>query len=320
MESTFATTATVTWNTHLWMGIKNFGAYDFFRVITGNPAGASFYPYIKDCNYAGQAWSVAPPGGGLSVADYADNRNTGSNPHSTVTLSYYKDPDGILRRGDGNSLLGVYPNHPTDDTAHPIILNRPFKNVAEMGYAYRDLPWKTLNFFSSDSADAALLDLFTMEEEAPLRAGTVNLLSARAEVLQALLTGTETDPLTQEKLSLSGGDYSAKSIAEALVSNVTKIENKADLVKVMGTILPEKSGLNQSLKWRREVVARGLIDSTQTRTWNLMIDLSTQEGHAQNNLGEKSFSRLAQTRAWYHIAIDRYTGQIIDLQKENGPL
>ena len=43
---------------------------------------------------------------------------------------------------------------------HPIMLNRPFRNVAELGYAFRDLPWKTVDFFTDKSADAGLLDIF----------------------------------------------------------------------------------------------------------------------------------------------------------------
>ena len=44
------------------------------------------------------------------------------------------------------------------------MLNRPFRSVAELGYAFRDLPWKTLDFFSNNSADAGLLDIFTVND------------------------------------------------------------------------------------------------------------------------------------------------------------
>ena len=44
------------------------------------------------------------------------------------------------------------------------MLNRPFRNVGELGYAFRDLPWKTLDFFSDKSADAGLLDIFTIND------------------------------------------------------------------------------------------------------------------------------------------------------------
>ena len=44
------------------------------------------------------------------------------------------------------------------------MLNRPFRNVAELGYAFRDLPWKTLDFFTDKSADAGLLDIFTIND------------------------------------------------------------------------------------------------------------------------------------------------------------
>ena len=67
----------------------------------------------------------------------------------------------------------------------------------------------------------------------------------------------------------------------------------------------------------RELIARSLTEVTQTRTWNLMIDLVAQSGR---------FPRLATTlsqfvtegerRYWLHIAIDRFTGEVIDQQLE----
>ena len=35
--------------------------------------------------------------------------------------------------------------------------------MAELGYAFRDLPWKTLDFFDK-SADAGLLDIFCIHD------------------------------------------------------------------------------------------------------------------------------------------------------------
>jgi len=62
------------------------------------------------------------------------------------------------------------------------MLNRPFHSVGEMGYVFRDMPWKTLDLFSANSADSGLLDLFTLSD-APVIAGRVNPNSPYAPVL-----------------------------------------------------------------------------------------------------------------------------------------
>ena len=43
-----------------------------------------------------------------------------------------------------------------------------------MGYAFRDMPWKTLDLFSANSADSGLLDISYRERSAPVVAGQVN--------------------------------------------------------------------------------------------------------------------------------------------------
>ena len=45
-----------------------------------------------------------------------------------------------------------------------MILNRPFRSVGELGYAYRDQPFKTLDLWSPTSGDAALLDIFSLSD------------------------------------------------------------------------------------------------------------------------------------------------------------
>ena len=53
---------------------------------------------------------------------------------------------------------------PTQNVCRPYILHRPFCSVAEMGYAFRGTPWKSINFSMPESGDSALLDLFTLTE------------------------------------------------------------------------------------------------------------------------------------------------------------
>jgi hypothetical protein len=102
----------------------------------------------------------------------------------TVNLPYMADRDGIVRRGDP-VVTGVVAADQVDPLSiadanrfreRPLILNRPFRSVGELGYTFRDLPWKTLDFSSVQldpadttkkfacSADAALLDYFTCED------------------------------------------------------------------------------------------------------------------------------------------------------------
>jgi len=67
----------------------------------------------------------------------------------------------------------------------------------------------------------------------------------------------------------------------------------------------------------KEAAIRPLAASGQTRVWNLMIDLVAQTGRYQPN--ETSLDRFnvdGERRYWLHVAIDRYTGQILDEQLE----
>ena len=76
-----------------------------------------------------------------------------------------------------------------------VMLNRPFRNVGELGYAFRASAGatptpspnpKTLDFSTAASPDAAILDLFTYNTAA-VRAGTVNLNTQNPAVMAALL-------------------------------------------------------------------------------------------------------------------------------------
>ena len=100
----------------------------------------------------------------------------------------------------------------TNYDSRPIVLNRPFQSVAELGYVSRDDPWRSLDFFNPQSGDAALLDVFcvygpdpwsyapenpinksnslSMLNETGLIAGRVNLNTRQAPVLAALLKGS----------------------------------------------------------------------------------------------------------------------------------
>src|SRR5206468_12262630 len=136
---------------------------------------------------------------------------------STSTRTGYADNDGIIRPADC-----VYPDPSDTNTGsstpyyitsadyRPIILNRPLRNVAELGYAFRELPWKTLDFFTDKSADAGLLDVFCINDGAQVLdalnnvvgmavpatiASQVNLNSTQAADIQSALAGAILDEL-----------------------------------------------------------------------------------------------------------------------------
>ncbi len=73
-----------------------------------------------------------------------------------------------------------------------------------------------------------------------------------------------------------------------------------------------------AIKRRRESVIRALADAGNTRTWNLLIDLVAQVGRypeAASNWSQ--FVVEGEVRLWIHLAIDRYTGQVIDRSIES---
>jgi Putative Ig domain len=267
----------------------------------------------------------------------------------TATTTY-ADNDNVTRPADA-----IYPGAATTtgsstpyyDTGsapsrvyHPIMLNRPFRSVAELGYAFRDLPWKTLDFFTDKSADAGLLDIFTINDGAQLFAGTtdivgmtmptvvagqVNSNAQQSVSLQPIFAGAilnELDP-SNAVSNTGNGATSAPVLASNVVNatSTTPMQNKAELITRAGlptAILPTASNDNQAVKTRREVVSRTLSSVSQTRVWNLLIDVVTQTGRFKPNAAnlQNDFVVEGEQHYWVHVAIDRFTGQVIDKQIE----
>ncbi len=225
------------------------------------------------------------------------------------------DPDGTSRVADGYLSTEANPANPmwTSSTARPVILNRPFRSVGELGCVFRDAPWKSVNFFSVDSGDAALLDLFCLED-APITAAKVNLNTPYQEVLRALLKGAIRDemgsasPLSEADATQIASDILAKTQA-------TPFLNRAALVNQLSTTTV--SATYPAIKSQREASIRALGSVMQGRTWNFLIDLIAQSGRfSPAATGLEQFSVEGERRYWLHVAIDRITGQIIETQLE----
>ena len=311
---------------------------------------------------------------------------------------------------------------PTQNVSRPYILHRPFLSVAEIGYAFRGTPWKSVNFSMPESGDSALLDIFTLNEStvpSGLEAGKVDLNTRQPYVLAALLANAYLDdPETQAGSTATTSvlsDAAALAIANGIVNRTTDtavtdvasgagpFQNLSELVGkwdnqplsssaiVHPTGVTPSAGLSNNLgfidgmlaytgfsgmptpapgavtsttyasssaspvnltslytasstastfgtfptptthaglpeamayaKRYHEAPIRALVNGTQTRVWNLMIDVIAQTGRfpaaaatVSNPLA--AFLVEGERRYWVHVAIDRYTGKVIDEQVE----
>jgi hypothetical protein len=338
---TAATTATPGFSTRPDV-TRGFGAY---QTIQGGGSGE--YP---PNSYSGGPIQVGNRSSSPSndyPSDLIENSQV-MGPYTAVI----RGRDQILRPADGDRARSVYPTIPTAIGSRkylqnvmnapgnaaaatlvgadrlndrPLMLNRPFQSVGEMGYAFRDMPWKTLNFSSSVSAESGLLDLFCINEspfDAPLSAGRVNLNSASAGVLKAILVGATrkddaTVPITPAEADVIVADFIAARTASPL-------RHRSELVNVFYKYLEKNNKITgakvnpyHAIKTRQEAIARAFGEAGQTRTWNLLIDIVAQSGRypvSAANLAK--FAVQGEKRYWLHIAIDRFTGKVLDQQLE----
>jgi hypothetical protein len=252
------------------------------------------------------------------LADYSYNQSSIPN---------YHDNDGVIRRGDSNPTAGELsgPTHGADSPytygdARPIVLNRAFTSVAEMGYAFRDDPWRTLNFSSSDSADRGLLDLFSVnEDDNANRSGVIDLNGASTEVLTAILMNAYRDPNSTDGTPLAAAD--AATIAQAIKTQIGPLDSPSFILQNVADIptLTDKiaASLPDTFKYKREALVRSFADITNTRTWNLFIDVIAQSGsYASNAKTLNDFIVEGEKRYWVHLTLDRFTGKVIRMQVE----
>ena len=236
----------------------------------------------------------------------------GSNPR-------YTDNDGVLRTAAGAYATAV-PGRPlaNDNTpSRPLILNRPFRNVGELGYAFRDLPWKNIDFFTANSADAGLLDIFCIQElttEKAQSAGKVSINTRQAPVLQAILAGAMEAEATSGIMTGAEAEKIAADLVAFTSGSAGPLMNKSDVVTKAAALLKGSIPAEDSqIKARREAALRALTEVSDTRTWNLMIDVVAQPGRFPPGATDLTkFVVQGEKRYWVHVAIDRFTGEVID--------
>ena len=154
-------------------------------------------------------WGWYEPTGGLLLGMKEQNLFSGST--TAPTTDYYADPDGTVRRAVGAFTGGTGSTGNTSGGANwvwtvpttlglplastsnvtntsatsnqsqsrPIILHRPYRSVAELGYVFSNIPFKNISFSTQESPYSALLDTFCINEDyrpdAWRRAGSISI-------------------------------------------------------------------------------------------------------------------------------------------------
>jgi hypothetical protein len=97
--------------------------------------------------------------------------------------------------------------------------------------------------------------------------------------------------------------------------------NRQDIARLAAAVTNSPFTTNEET---RETVVRALSDTTQTRTWGLLIDVIAQSGRYPPGATQlqdpsdpsKRFIVQGEQHYWVHVAIDRFTGQVLDKQIE----
>jgi hypothetical protein len=342
--------------------------------VSGNftsPQYTQFGP-IGNGNCFPEDWVINSP----TILTAQQRTTDGQDPRLNVTPAntptFYADPDGVVRPGDGyysnvstgdglpffetpgtgggasgdtkNATSVASGSNTTGNTFHgrrPVILNRPFRSVGELGYVFRDLPFKTLDFFTPASADAALLDVFSLTDESTVSsnqinsvvAGQLDLNNASLPIISAVLSGgSKKDFDAAYNLGVTPTTETA-TLATAIANNLNPstgpnpLLNRAGLVTQIQPALQSiqngaivsafPNATDQGNKSYLEAPVRALSDVTTTRTWNLLIDVIAQSGTLSNSAQTlNDFAVQGEKRYWLHVSIDRYTGKIVAEQLE----
>ena len=256
----------------------------------------------------------------------------------------YIDADGVTRPAMGADATGVTglplatPPNTGPAASRPRILNRAFRSVAELGYVFRDIPWRQLDLSHAASADGVLLDVFCLHSDpathdAPrITRGRVNPNTAPPEVLAALFEGTSKSVIADSTISHDDALKLGTALNQWVTStDPTKgpLRSRSELVgstttsgnsfasngfmDQISTLLPADKSIGET----REAVIRALADSSDTRTWNLMIDLVAQSGElGKKATGLQQFIIRGQVHRWIFLSIDRFTGEILHQSSE----
>lgn len=228
---------------------------------------------------------------------------------STTTVIEYGGGSPPPRVYGMENLASPTPSPAPSPPVGAVILNRPFQNVGEFGYAYKNTT-TTLDF-KSNNTDAGLLDLFTYNT-ASVRSGIVNVNTRDSSIIAAVIknalpTEAATSGITNAQATSAAANIVSATLTQPAIG-------RKDVARLAGAVsnTPFSSGEEQ-----RETISRSLAELSQTRTWGLLIDVVAQSGrYPLTATALPDFVVEGEKRYWLHVAIDRFTGQVIDQQLE----
>jgi hypothetical protein len=147
----------------------------------------------------------------------------------------------------------------------------------------------------------------------------IDLNGASTEVLTAILMNAYRDPNSTDGTPLAAAD--AATIAQAIKTQIGPLDSPSFILQNVADIptLTDKiaASLPDTFKYKREALVRSFADITNTRTWNLFIDVIAQSGsYASNAKTLNDFIVEGEKRYWVHLTLDRFTGKVIRMQVE----
>lgn len=274
--------------------------------------------------YYSTPWAQSSKIFGVAANNFISYMTENRYPQSGIQ-GFYKDRDGIQRWGDSaldsGASSGNYKINPMSmvtSTNRPIVLDRAIKTVGELGYVYRDMPWKSLDFFTTNSADAGLLETFSAPLRPSVYSGSVNFNFLNQAQIKAIILGAYRSPSLQQ---LSTLDRITESEAEVIATDLYSLmkrapfESKMDLVTRLSSD-QIKVGWPEN-KQRREAIVRALSEVVDFRVRTFLIDIVYQKGLLKKDAKSwADFNDQSQDRFWAHVSIDIVTGKVIDCQIE----
>ena len=211
--------------------------------------------------------------------------------------------------------------------SRPVVLNRPFRSVAELGNVFRDTPWRSLDFMTAESGDRALLDVFSVSDSPQdgIVAGRVNLNTRQAPVIAALIQNAIT--ATGAKITEAEALAAAEQLTAWTASTATEQGPLRDRSELVGRFVSDVNykgpleamankltSTDKPIKASREAIVRALADAGTTRSWGVLIDVIAQSGKRS---ASGAFVPEGERRLWNAVAIDRFTAKIIGQSNES---
>jgi hypothetical protein len=286
---------------------------------TANPSAGTFSVLLSYSASQAPGWTGAVKDGLLG---YLQENLPGSPLR-------YTDPDDILRGADAKYSSGDVgrPMTTGNTNSRPVVLNRPFRSVAELGNVFRDTPWRSLDFMTAESGDRALLDVFSVSDtpEDGIVAGRVNLNTRQKPVIAALIQ--KASMATGASITNAEALEAAEQLTVWTASTAPEQGPLSDRSEIVGRFVSGNSfkgpleamanklaSSDRPIKTSREAIVRALADAGTTRSWGFLIDVISQSGKLSATGG---FLPEGESRLWNSVAIDRFTAKIIGQSNES---